>query len=70
VVAGRARANGMGLDGIDVIVDMANEGQAVGIYGADFALKSLARVGARMGLRIEISSDRKLTVVRRVMDCD
>ena len=40
----------MGLEGIGETGDRASEGQAPGVYGADFTVGSLERKGARGGL--------------------
>ena len=69
-VAGEA--SGMGVDGIGEVGDRASEGQAAGVFGADFTAGSLARKGARGGLRgmaNKVSSDKELTEVGR-KGCD
>ena len=43
----------------------------MGLYGAGFTMGSLARVGARDGMRgvgIKVSSDKELTVVGRMAE--
>ena len=37
----------MGMDTIGEVGDRASEGQAIGVYGTDFIVGSLGRVGAR-----------------------
>ena len=39
------------VDGIGEVGDRASEGQAAGMYGAGFTVGSLARKGARGGMR-------------------
>ena len=41
----------MGVDGIGEVGDQVSEGQATGVYGADFTAGSLAGKGARGGTR-------------------
>ena len=54
------------MDGIDEVVNRADEGQAAGVYGADFAVGSLTGIGAKNGLgglRIEVGSNKDRRVV-------
>ena len=44
-------ASGMGIDRIGEVRDRASEGQTVRVYGASFTVGSLARIGARGGIR-------------------
>ena len=41
----------MAVDRIGEVGDRASEGQAAGVYGAGFTEESLAKVGARGGMR-------------------
>ena len=50
-----------------------NKEEAAGVYGAGCAAGSLARKGARgkmRGARNKVSSDKELTEVGRMMECD
>ena len=51
------RASGMGVGRVDEVGDRASEGQAAGMYGADFTAGSLAgkEPGARRGTRIVLT---------------
>ena len=65
-VAGGARA--MGVDRIGEVSDRASERQAARVYEAGFTAGSLARKGARDGMRgtgNKVSSDKELTEVGR-----
>ena len=62
----------MSVDRIGEIGDKASKGQAAGVFGAGFTAGSLARKGARGGLRgmaNKVSSDKELTEVGR-KGCD
>ena len=57
----------MGVDRIEKIGDGAREGRAAGVYGAGFTAGSLARKGARGGMKgmgNKISSDKELMGVQ------
>ena len=65
--------SGMGVDGIGEVGDQDSEGQATGVYGADFTVGSLAGKGARGGIRgtgNKVSSDKELMAVGRVAEGD
>ena len=59
----------MGVDRIGEVGDRASEGQVAGVYGAGFTVGSLARKGARGGMRVtgnKVSSDKELMEVGRM----
>ena len=51
---------------VEVRLLTSNEVHVAGVYGVGFAAESLARVGARNGLRIKVGSDKELTEIRKV----
>ena len=62
-----------GVDGIGEVGDRASEGQAAGVYGADFTAESLAGKEARGGTRgtgNKVSSDKELIEVGRMAEGD
>jgi hypothetical protein len=63
----------MGVDMIGEVSDRASEGQAAGVYWAGFTAGSLARKGARGGMRgtgNKVGSDKELMEVGRMVEGD
>ena len=61
------------MDRIGEVGDSAGEEQAAGMYGADLTAKSLARLGARDGMRgtgIKVRSDKELTEIGVITEGD
>ena len=61
----------MGVNRMGEVGDRAIEGQAAGVYGAGFTAGSLARIGARGGMRgtgNKISSDKELMEIGNMIE--